>query len=141
MRQQIRHYIYAYAAVAPALGKMCCLVLPYANTAMINLFLAQVSAELAEYFIIVQVDTAAWHLAKSLRIPEKIRLLRQPPYSAEVMPVEHLWHEIREKHFANHIFKTLDAVEDTLSKALQQLDGEPERLHSMTNFPHLRITI
>ncbi len=125
MRQQIRHYIYAYAAVAPALGKICCLVLPYANTAMINLFLAQVSAELAEYFIIVQVDTAAWHLAKSLRIPEKSRLLRQPPYSAEVMPVEHLWHEIREKHFANHIFKTLDAVEDTLSKALQQLDGEP----------------
>lgn len=34
MRQQVRQYTYAYAAVAPALGKMCSLVLPYANTAI-----------------------------------------------------------------------------------------------------------
>lgn len=45
MRQQVRQYTYAYAAVAPAIGKMCTLVLPYANTAMMNLFLAQISIE------------------------------------------------------------------------------------------------
>lgn len=140
MRQQVRQYTYAYAAVAPALGKMTCLVLPYANTAMMNLFLAQVSKEFTDYFIVLQVDRASWHRAKSLEIPENIRLLPQPPYSPEVMPVEHVWDEIREKYFANHIFKSLEAVELTLCQALKELDQAPERLRSMTNFPHLKIT-
>lgn len=37
-KQQVRQHIYAYTAVAPELGKMTCLVLPYANTKMMNLF-------------------------------------------------------------------------------------------------------
>lgn len=141
MRQQVRQYTYAYAAVAPALGKMCSLVLPYANTAMMNLFLAQISIEFPDYFIILQVDRAAWHRAKSLRVPENIRLLQQPPYTPQVMPVEHLWDEIREKHFDNRTFKSLNAVEDTLCEALRQLNEQPDNLRSMTFFPHLRITV
>jgi hypothetical protein len=37
-KQQVRQYVYAYAAVAPELGLMTCLILPYANTKMMNLF-------------------------------------------------------------------------------------------------------
>ncbi|MDP8965033.1 MAG: transposase [Cyanobacteriota bacterium] len=44
-KQQVRQYVYAYAAVAPALGQMTCLILPYVNTQMMNLFLQQVSIE------------------------------------------------------------------------------------------------
>ncbi|NEO81119.1 MAG: transposase [Moorea sp. SIO4G3] len=50
-KQQVRQYIYAYAAVAPALGKMTSLILPYANTKMMNLFLKQVSEDFGEYLI------------------------------------------------------------------------------------------
>jgi len=35
---------------------MTCLILPYANTKMMNLFLHQVSV--ADYFIVMQVDKA-----------------------------------------------------------------------------------
>jgi hypothetical protein len=140
-RQQVRQYVYAYVAVAPALGMMSCLILPHANTAMMNLFLQQVSKEFDEYFIILQLDRASWHRAKGLQVPENIRLLPQPAYSPQVMPVEHVWDEIREKHFDNHIFKSLDAVEDTLCKALENLIAIPEQLRSMTFFPHMRITI
>jgi hypothetical protein len=38
-KQQVREYVYAYAAVAPQLGRMTALILPYANTQMMNLFL------------------------------------------------------------------------------------------------------
>jgi len=116
------------------------LILPYANTAMMNLFLKQVSMDFADYFIILQLDRAAWHRAKNLQVPENIRLLPQPPYAPEVMPVEHVWDDIREKHFDNRIFKSLDAVEDSLCEALRELMAQPERLRSMTLFPHLRIT-
>jgi len=74
-KQQVRQYVYAYAAVAPALGQMTCLILPYANTKMMNLFLHQVSVELADYFIVMQVDKASWHRSKYLKIPENIRLI------------------------------------------------------------------
>lgn len=138
-RQQVRQYIYAFVAVAPVLGMMTCLILPYANIQMMTLFLQQVSLEFTGYFIILQVDRAAWHRAKHLQVPEKIRL-PQPPYAPELMPVEHVWDDIRERHFDNHLFKSLNAVEDTLCEALREPITQPERLRAMTFFPHMRIT-
>ena len=140
-KQQVRQYLYAFTAVAPAIGKLCSLVLPFANTAMMNLFLAHLSSEFAHSFIILQLDRAGWHRAKHLKIPENIRLLPQPAYSPEVMPVEHLWEEIREKHFYNRMFNSLDAVEETLCEALKTLMDTPEQVRSMTFFPHMRITV
>ena len=62
-RQQVRQYVYAFVAVAPALGVMSCLVLPYANTRMMNLFLQQIAIELADYFI--QIASRSGCLASS----------------------------------------------------------------------------
>ena len=138
-KQQVRQYTYAYAAVAPSLGKMTCLILPYANTKMMNLFLEQLSREFADYFIILQLDKAAWHRAKHLVVPENIRLIFQPAYSPELMPVEHIWEEVREKHFYNHVYKSMEGVEDALCRGLLELCSNSERLRSMTFFPHLRI--
>jgi hypothetical protein len=139
-KQQVREYVYAYAAVAPQLGRMTALILPYANTQMMNLFLKQVSEDFAEYFIIMQVDRAAWHRSKSLQIPENIRLLAQPSHSPELMPVEHIWEDIRENYFYNRILKSMDKVVDTLCQGLVELSSAPERLRSLTYFPHLRIS-
>jgi transposase len=139
-KQQVREYVYAYAAVAPELGQMTCLVLPYANTKMMNLFLKQVSEDFQDYFIIMQVDKAAWHRSKSLQIPENIRLLTQPAHSPELMPVEHLWENIRENYFYNRVFKSMSKVVDELCKGIVDLVSDPERLRSMTYFPHLKIS-
>lgn len=138
-KQQARQYTYAYAAVAPSLGKMTCLILPDANTTMINLFLQQLSQEFADYFIVLQLDKAAWHGAKCLVVPENIRLIFQPAYSPELMPVEHIWEDIREKHFYNHAYKSMAGVEDALCAGLLKLCSDSERLRSLTFFPHLRI--
>ena len=57
-RQVARTFVYVYAAVCMVLGKMTSLILPYANTDMMNLFLEEVSAEFKEYFVIMLVDGA-----------------------------------------------------------------------------------
>jgi hypothetical protein len=72
-----------FAAVAPAEGKMTSLVLPTANTAMMQLFLEHVSQTFAAYFIVMQVDRAGWHGAKALVVPDNMRLIPQPAYSPE----------------------------------------------------------
>jgi hypothetical protein len=134
----VREYTYVYAAVAPAEGKMTSLVLPTANTAMMQLFLEHVSRTFAEYFIVMQVDRAGWHEAKALVVPDNIRLISQPAYSPELNPVEHLWEELREKQLANLALPALDDVVDRVCTGLQQLEANPERLRSMTYFPHFR---
>ncbi len=82
-RQIVREYTYVYAAVAPAEGKMTSLILPRADTAMMNLFLEHVAKTFEDYFLVMQVDQAGWHQAKALQVPENIRLIPQPPYSPE----------------------------------------------------------
>ena len=138
-KQIIRESFYVYAAVAPAIGKMTSLVLPYANTEMMNIFLKQVSMDFSDYFILMQVDQAGWHRSKGLIIPENIRLIPQPSHSPELNPVEHIWEEIREKFFPNKAFNLLSEVVDIICKALKQLSTEFEKLRSMTWFPHLKI--
>ncbi len=54
--QVVREYVYVYAAVAPVQGQMVSLILPEASTAMMNLFLEQVSQTFPGHFIIMQVD-------------------------------------------------------------------------------------
>lgn len=82
-RQVVREYTYVYAVVAPKEGKMTSLILPYADTAMMNLFLKHVSHTFSQYFLVIQVDQAGWHSSKELSIPENIRLIPQPAYSPE----------------------------------------------------------
>src|SRR2546422_429767 len=57
-RQVIREYTYVYAAVVPAEGKMTSLILPSADTEMMNLFLEHVSKTYEKYFVVMQVDQA-----------------------------------------------------------------------------------
>jgi hypothetical protein len=137
-RQIVREYTYVYAAVAPAEGKMTSLILPTANTAMMQLFLDHVSQTFADYFIVMQVDRAGWHGAKALAVPDNIRLIPQPAYSPELNPVEHIWEDIREKQLPNLALATLEEVIDKVCDGLRQLEAAPERLRSMTYFPHFR---
>jgi hypothetical protein len=88
--QLVREFVQVFAAVAPQTGELLCLILPTANTAMMNLFLDYVSQSLPDYFIVMQLDQTGWHHSRSLPVPDNIRLIAQPAHSPEVNPVEHL---------------------------------------------------
>lgn len=138
-RQIVREYLYVYAAVCPELGKMTSLLLPYANTDMMNIFLKEVSEDFKGYFVVMLVDQAAWHQSKDLRVPENIRLVPQPAHSPELNPTEHVWEELREKAIPNMAFASLDDLEKALCQELVKLGNDPERLRSLTNFPYLSL--
>jgi transposase len=139
-RQIVREYLYAFVAVCPALGRMTSLVMPYANTAMMSLFLAHLSRDFNEHFVLMLMDQAGWHVSRNLQVPENIRLIPLPPYSPELNPVEHVWDDIRERGFHNKAFPSLDEVEDQLCNQLMALQNEPKRLRSLTSFPYMNIT-
>jgi putative transposase len=138
-RQIVRTFLYVYAAICAALGKITSLILPYANTDMMNLFLQEVAEDFKDYFVIMLIDRAGWHMSHRLKIPENIRFIPQPPYSPELNPVEHLWEYLREKATPNKAFRSLDQLQDALCKHLRELGDAPDTLRSMTDFPYLKV--
>ena len=77
---------------------------PNANSQMMTLFLAHVAAELSDYFIVMLVDRAGWHLSHQVTVPENIRRLPQLPGSPELNPAEHLWEDVRENELRQSPF-------------------------------------
>ena len=140
-KQVVRQSFYAYCAVAPELGKISSLILPYCNTEMMNIFLENVSKEFSNNEIIMQVDGAGWHRSKALKIPKNIYFIMQPPYSPEVNPTEHLWDEIREKYLHNRTFNSLQETIDKVCFGLNDLSSKPKYIKSMTFFPHFNIVL
>ncbi len=117
---------------------MTSLILPWANTEMMNLFLGEVAEDYCEEVVIMIVDQAAWHSSGTLEVPENIEIVKQPPYSPELNPVEHIWGDLREKEFHNRAMGSLDEVEDALCAGLNRLADDPQSLRSMTYFPYLQ---
>ena len=138
-QQIIRQYLSAFTAIAPQSGEMISLIFPTSNAEIMTIFLKHVSLQFPDFFIVMQVDGAGWHRSHQVQIPENIRLLFQPPYSPEVNPVEHIWDDMREKHFANCQFLSLDDLQGKLCAALNELSSQSDYVRSMTYFPHIRV--
>jgi transposase len=129
--QLIREYVYVFGAVSPQDGQHDSLVLPVANTEAMSVFLEELSRRHPDEDLLIFMDQAGWHKAKSLRIPENIELAFLPPYSPELNPQEQIWDELREKFFSNKLFKTLQAVIDTAVRGLCILEQAPNMVKSL----------
>ncbi len=132
----IREYTYAYSAVSPQTGDCFSFISPLCNTDAMNSFLNQLSAYYSNNRIVMLLDKAGWHISKTLASPENIKLMHLTPYSPELNPVEILWREIRNKHFKNKIFQTLDEVEDTLATALTAYHNDKEAVQNLSRGFH-----
>jgi len=132
--QIVREYTYAYTAVCPFNGSMVSLVIPAVSAEAMSIFLEEVSERYKNKTVIMFLDQAGWHKAKSLRIPQNVRLLSLPAYSPELNPTEHIWDELREKWFHNYTFDTIAAVEDRLLDGLFALENNKPLVESMTAF-------
>jgi transposase len=130
-------FAYAFAAVEPATGRDFCLVLPAVSTAAMNEFLQRFSATLAqdEHAVMV-LDGAGWHTSHDLVVPPNLSLLRLPPYSPELNPVERIWLYLRERHLSHRLHEGYRAILDAVCEAWCRLT--PERLRSLCNYPWIR---
>ena len=140
-QQTIREYTYAFSAVCPETGENYSLILPYANTNSMNIFLKHFSDNYQNYKVIMAMDKAGWHISKELEKIDNVTIMHLPPYSPELNPAEHLWQYLRErKKFNNNIFNSLNDVENKLSKALFEMSNDTKTIKSLCNFKWLHYT-
>ncbi len=116
-------YTCAYAAVDVVTGAMDSLILPYVNTGRMQVFVDEVAARHPGQRIVMVLDGAGWHRGQGLKLPSNLRLLSLPPYAPELNPVEHVWHELREKFFHDPIFDSLEALGSQLERELRDLEA------------------
>ena len=120
----IREYRYVYGAVDPIEGESFFLIMPYCNTECMQVFLNQLEATYPEDIIVIICDGAAWHQSGKLKIPKNMILLRIPPYTPEMNPIEQIWRELRTKGFCNEVFSTLEKVVERLCETINHLTRE-----------------
>ena len=117
---------YLFAAVCPASERTAALVLPYVDTAAMNLHLAEISAQVAaDAHAVVILDQAGWHGARALRVPDNISLLPLPPYSPELNPVENLWQFLKHNFLNARIFDDLRRHRRRLLRRLEPPPRHP----------------
>jgi transposase len=126
--QLVREFLYVFGAISPADGCHDSLILPAANTACMNHFLAELRSRHPGEYILVILDGAGWHKSKTLVIPEAMELAKLPPYCPDLNPQEQVWDELREKAFGNRVFDSLDAVADAGAEGLRTIESRPESL-------------
>jgi putative transposase len=120
----IREYRYAYGAAEPLTGDSFFLVLPYANTVCMQIYLDELSKTFSDDYILLACDRASWHTTEKLIVPKNIKFIFLPPATPELNPMEQIWIELRTVGFCNEIFNTLKDVVDRLCETIRALKND-----------------
>jgi hypothetical protein len=142
VREQRFASAYLFGAVCPARSAGVALVLPNADTAAMNLMLAELAGALpAGTHAVLVLDRAGWHVSADLRVPVNLTLVHLPPHAPELNPVEKVWQHLRDRWLSLRVLPDHAAVLDAACGAWNGLCAEPGRLRSLTGFPWLPLSV
>jgi transposase len=128
-------YFWLYGLVEPRSGESFWREFSHLDSICFEKYLELFAQEYPDDLHIIQLDNGRLHTAKSLKIPENIVLIFQPPYCPQVNPIERLWQEIK-KHLKWSIFEELNELRDSLKKILNDLT--PQDITSLTFWDFLK---
>ena len=138
VRQTQYRDLWVLTAACPRTGAAEGLISPSLNTGVVNTFLAQFSASLGpDVHAVLIWDGAGFHTADALRVPGNVSVIRLPPRSPELMPVEHLWHYQREHHGANREYADYAALEPAARDGWRAVCLDPEKVKTVCAAPYL----
>ena len=131
VRQTEYDWLYLFAAANPLTGASSALIAPTVNTHFMNEHLKFIGREAgAGTHVVLVLDGAGWHVAKTLKVPANITLLHLPPYSPELNPMERVWGWLRSHDLSNRVHVDYDQLFDATAAAWNRLDAS--RLKSIT---------
>jgi transposase len=113
-------------------GKGAALMLPAANTEMMQLHLEEISLHVARgSHGIVLMDRAGWHETEKLKVPKNLSIILLPSRSPELNPVENVWQYLRQNWLSNRVLETYEAILDAGCEAWNHLMALPDRIRSI----------
>ncbi len=138
VRQDGRESLYVLTAVCSATGAAVGLVMPALNTAVVNLFLEELSRQLAPgVHAVLLWDNAGHHTGGGLVVPGNVSLIGLLPYSPERNPVENLWHYLRSHHWSHRVYPDYEALRDAAAESWRAVCLDPDKIRSICAAPYL----
>jgi transposase len=131
-RDQRTASTYIFGAICPKEGKAVGLILPWCNTAAMNLHLAAISADIAPgRHAALLLDQAGWHLSAKLVVPDNITIVPLPAKCPELNPQENVWQFLRDNWLSNRVFLSADDLVIHCCDAWNKLEAQPWRIMSI----------
>ena len=113
---------YLFGAICPMGAKGAALMLPFANTAAMQMHLDEISCNVAaKAHGVVLMDRAGWHSTDQLKVPKNLTIILLPSRSPELNPVENIWQYLRQNWLSNRVFEDYDAIIEAGCQAWNKL--------------------
>ncbi len=141
IKQQQFEYAYLFGSVCPARGVGEALVVPWVNKEIMTEHLAQISrtTEKGRYAIVV-MDGAGWHTDDIANPFNNLSIIKLPPYSPELNPIEQVWSWLRQHYLANQNFSDYNDILDKVCLAWNQFNESASRITRMCSRDWINLT-
>jgi hypothetical protein len=82
-------------------------------------------------YVLVIMDGAGWHQALLVEGFKNVNIIRLPPYSPELNPIEQVWSWLRQHHLANCCFIGYEDIVDARTLAWNDFVSDTLRVTKM----------
>lgn len=120
-------------SVRPQDGKFVCLLLPYVDTEIFQIYVDELNRRVRRrHENIVVLDNASWHKTRSLRWGI-LRPCYLPTYSPDLNVIERLWLVVKRDFFSWFYTRNHDVLDDRITEALNFYIERPALIRSICN--------
>ena len=132
VKQQQFDYAHFFGAVCPATGATEALIAPWVNKEVMSEHLNLISkrTQVGRYAVVI-MDGAGWHTDDIAKDIPNVSILKIPPYSPELNPIEQVWSWLRQHHLANRCFSGYDDIVEACSEAWRSFIDDTKRVRKM----------
>ena len=124
--------MYLFGAVCPSKGKTEGLITPFVNKEAMTQHLKQISqaTDVGRHAVVI-IDGAGWHTMDTAEPFKNLTLIKLPPYSPELNPIEQVWQWLRQHHISNRKFTGYESIVDACTVAWNAFRACKAKVKSM----------
>lgn len=121
-----------FGAVCPETGETEALITPCMNKEIMKAHLQQISerTEPGRHAVVI-MDGAAWHTSEVAEGISNVDIIKLPPYSPELNPVEQVWSWLRQHCLANRCFEDYEDIVESCAAAWNHFISDTSRVKAL----------
>ena len=141
IRQQQFDYAHFFGAVCPETGDTEALIVPYLSKDIMRQHLSQIAQRTkAGRHAVVVMDGAGWHTPDIADEFTNLSIIKLPPYSPELNPIEQVWSWLRQHYLANRNFQCYEDIVNACSNAWNNFISDTKRVMSLCQRDWAKVT-
>lgn len=141
VKQQQFEYGYLFGAVCPADGRSEALIMPMVNKEAMTEHMRLISQATPKgRHAVVIIDGAGWHTMDTVSPFPNVSLLKLPPYSPELNPMEQVWQWLRQRCLSNRVFNGYEEIVEQVTRAWNTFVGDTEQVIKLCTRQWAKVT-